>query len=150
MNWTRIDATTEATEIKGAGCFVRFFGHPGATFAPSTTIKLDEKGKGSLVAVNNCLTQIMFTGGTGETTTSSFHWVGDAGEKLDKKLAKLAKQRGEPEPEVGITMTTFPGPAPKPTRGKAKVNRKKFRAMKFDRVKRKRVGRKVITERTHK
>ena len=89
MNWTRIDNTTEATEIVGAGCFVRFFNHAVPVFAPGVSIKKDDKGN-SLFASPICGTHISFMT---DGTTSTMGWVGDAGEKLDAKIEAL-KHRG--------------------------------------------------------
>lgn len=119
MNWTTIDNTTEAAEVAGAGCFVRFFNGSVPVFAPGVTIKKDSKGV-SLVAAPICGTHISFTT---DGKTASTGWIGDAGEKLDKKLAALAKKEGVKEPEVSIT--TFDTPY----RGPAKVDRKKFKKM---------------------
>jgi len=91
MNWITIDASTEAVEIHGAGCFVKF-SEKHVVFAPNVAIRMDDKGKSKLVASPGCLTQIMFTS-SGETSTTSQHWIGDAGEKLDKKLAELEQRK---------------------------------------------------------
>lgn len=108
MNWIRIgiDCDVYATEIAGAGCFVRFFNHIVPVFAPGVTIrttKVKQKEVHALVAAPFSGTQISFTT---DTATSQAGWVGDAGDRLDKKLAKLMKKR-KTEPETALSVTTF-------------------------------------------
>jgi len=88
MNWITIDASTEASEISGAGCFVKF-SEKHVVFAPNVAIRTDDKGKSKLVASPGCLTQIMFTS-SGETSTTSQHWIGNKLAELERK-----KHRGK-------------------------------------------------------
>ena len=93
MNWTIIDANTKATEIPGAGCFVMFF-NSNICFAPGVCIKsVLTKSKLEtfvLAASPVCGTHISFMT---DGSTSTLGWAGDAGDKLDAKLAEL-EQRG--------------------------------------------------------
>lgn len=92
MNWITIDHATQAVEIPGAGCFVMFFNHH-VCFAPGVTINKDKKGTALVAAPYNC-TQITFPDFPVTTTTgtTSHVWIGDAGDKLDKKLAELDRK----------------------------------------------------------
>ena len=45
MKWTRLDEEAFASEIPGAGCFVKFYtGH--VCFVPNVTIQVDAQAKG--------------------------------------------------------------------------------------------------------
>lgn len=123
MNWIRIDDSTYAAEIPGAGCFVRFFGSANATFTPGVTIrttKIKHRTTHALVAAPFSSTHISFTT---DTATSKVDWVGDAGKKLDRLLTK--KGLNPKGPDVSVTTLSTP------YRGKAKVNRKKFKKTAF-------------------
>jgi len=89
MNWLTVDASVQAAEVPGAGCFV-MVANKHVCFAPGVTLKR-EGAKLSLVAAPS--TQIVFTtlGSTSGTTTTQ--WIGDAGEKLDAKLAEFERKK---------------------------------------------------------
>lgn len=91
MNWTRLDNEGEAKacEIPGVGCFVKFYvGIVSVCFVPNVRLELDGKGCGTLQPFAS--TQLTFSTTEG---TSTMHWIGDAGDKLDAKLAKLERKR---------------------------------------------------------
>ena len=72
-----------------AGCFV-LFANKHFCFAPGVTLKR-EGAKLNLVAAPSA--QIRFTtlGSTSGTTTTQ--WIGDAGDKLDAKLAEFERKK---------------------------------------------------------
>ena len=95
MNWIRIDCDVYATEIAGAGCFVRFYGHVVPVFAPGVTIrttKIKQKEVHALVAAPFSGTHVSFTTDTMTTPTGS-GWVGNAGDRLDQKLAEYERKQ---------------------------------------------------------
>lgn len=79
MNWVKISKSTKAAEVPGAGCFVMV--GKSLCFAPRVCI---QDGK---LAPTGCETIISWS--AGDTGTSSKGWVGDAAEKLDKKLKAM-------------------------------------------------------------
>jgi len=92
MNWQTIDHTTQATEIPDAGCFVMFFKRD-IVFAPGVKIAKDKAGKLSLVASDIYTSKITFSTLGSMSGTTTTQWIGDAGDKLDKKLAALERKR---------------------------------------------------------
>lgn len=81
MNWVKIDKNTKAAELPGVGCFVMV--GKSLCYAPRICIQ-DNK----LVPMAGCETVISWTA-SDLTGTSTSGWVGDAGEKLDKKLKAM-------------------------------------------------------------
>jgi hypothetical protein len=72
MNWIRIDYDTEAREVAGAGCFVRFGLARGVCFAPNVSIHKATDGKFYLVAAVPTYIRCT-TSGTGSATVKQLH-----------------------------------------------------------------------------
>lgn len=133
MNWTRLDNEGEAKacEVPGLGCFVKFYSG-GTCFVPNARIELDN-GLGTLKPF--ATTQLTFSTTEG---TSTMNWIGDAGDKLDAKLAKLErkKHRGKAEVDPVAVTALFES---------KKV--KKNKPARYSKIVNKRVGKKVVATR---
>lgn len=81
MNWTRLDDETRASEIPGAGCFVKFY-TGSVCFVPNVRLAI-QGSKGCLVAM--AYTHITFASTEGTSTTG---WIGNAGAKKSAKLSR--------------------------------------------------------------
>jgi len=87
MKWTRLDDEALASEVPGAGCFVKFYtGH--VCFVPNVALEVDVKAKGRLRAT--VFSHLVFSTTEGTSTTG---WVGNAGDALDKKLAERERKQ---------------------------------------------------------
>jgi hypothetical protein len=106
MKWTRLDEEAFASEIPGAGCFVKFYtGH--VCFVPNVTIEVDAQAKGRLRAT--VFSHLVFST-TGTRTTG---WVGNAGDALDKKLAEHERKQWRADKKAKNQAVNHSGKWPK-------------------------------------
>lgn len=131
MKWLALDPYTEATEIVGSGCVLRFYGRD-VCFVPNVSIEIVD-GTARLKPYSCIQFSLPETAGTSTTTVKWHEWQGNAGDKLEAKLTRLSrKQAASDGPQVTVTPLGTP----------AKVDMKKFKKL-F----RKQTGKKAVTKR---